>query len=103
MDRKTRKGLLLNTHLDTVSPGILENWTETNGEPFTATVKDGRIFGLGAADVKLDFLCKLYAAERFREKKLRHPIYLVGTCCEEIGMFGAKYLIKSAALNPNMC
>jgi acetylornithine deacetylase/succinyl-diaminopimelate desuccinylase-like protein len=28
------------------------------------------------------------------------PIYLVGTCGEEIGMFGAKYLIKSGALNP---
>src|SRR3954453_23046029 len=44
-DRKIRKGLLLNTHLDTVSPGITQNWTETNGDPFSATVKDGKIFG----------------------------------------------------------
>src|SRR5688572_22695929 len=29
VDRKIRKGLLLNTHLDTVSPGVLTNWTET--------------------------------------------------------------------------
>ena len=28
------------------------------------------------------------------------PIYLVGSCGEELGMFGAKYLIKSMALNP---
>src|SRR4051812_22278224 len=68
-DRKIRKGLLLNTHLDTVSPGITENWTETGGDPFSATIKDGKMFGLGSADVKLDFLCKLHAVERFRERK----------------------------------
>jgi succinyl-diaminopimelate desuccinylase len=100
VDKKTRKGLLLNTHLDTVSPGLAANWTETGNDPFSATVKDGKIFGLGSADVKLDFLCKLHAVAKFQEKGLKMPIYLVGTCGEEIGMFGAKYLIKSGALNP---
>jgi succinyl-diaminopimelate desuccinylase len=100
VDRNIRKGLLLNTHLDTVSPGRVENWTETGGDPFAATVKDGKIFGLGSADVKLDFLCKLYAVTKFRERKLKQPVYLVGTCGEEIGMFGARYLVKSMALNP---
>src|SRR3954471_4147026 len=32
VDSKTRKGLLLNTHIDTVSPGIRTHWTETNGD-----------------------------------------------------------------------
>ncbi len=100
VDRKIRKGLLLNTHLDTVSPGLFENWTETSGDPFAATIKGDKIFGLGSADVKIDFLCKLHAVARFRERKLKMPIYLVGTCGEEVGMFGAKYLIKSGALNP---
>ncbi|MFZ9594985.1 MAG: M20 family metallopeptidase [Bdellovibrionia bacterium] len=100
VDRKIRKGLLLCTHLDTVSPGVYDNWTETGKDPFSAMIKDGKIYGLGSADVKLDFLCKLNAIERFREKKLKNPIYLVGTCGEEIGMFGTKYLIKSNCLNP---
>lgn len=100
VDRKIRKGLLLSAHLDTVSPGLSEKWTETAGDPFSATIKDGKIYGLGSADVKLDFLCKLFAVDKFRERKLKNPIYLVGTCGEEIGMFGAKYLIKSLALNP---
>ena len=99
-DRKIRKGLLLNTHLDTVSPGLPGNWTETAGDPYSAAIKDGKIFGLGSADVKLDFLCKLHAVEKFRERKLKVPVYLVGTCGEEIGMFGVKYLIKSQSLNP---
>lgn len=100
VDRKIKTGLLLNTHLDTVSPGLSENWTETGGDPFGATIKDDKIYGLGTADVKLDFLCKLFAVSRFRERKIKMPIYLVGTCGEEMGMFGAKYLIKSGALNP---
>lgn len=100
VDRKIRKGLLLNTHLDTVGAGLPEYWTETGGDPFGATIKDGKIFGLGSADVKLDFLCKLHAVARFRERKLKMPVYLVGTCGEELGMFGAKFLIKSLNLNP---
>lgn len=100
VDTKTRKGLLLNTHIDTVSPGIKSHWTETNGEPYKAAIKENKIYGLGSADVKLDFLCKLKAMERYRERKLKMPIYLVGTAGEEIGMIGAKFLIKSMALNP---
>ncbi len=100
VDRKTRKGLLLQTHLDTVSPGLPENWTETGGDPFSTTIKDGKIFGLGAADAKIDFLCKAAAVEKFIERKLKQPVYLVGTCGEELGMLGTKYLIKSVALNP---
>lgn len=100
VDKKTRKGLLLTSHLDTVGPGLKEHWAETSGNPFAAVVKDGRLFGLGAADAKVDLLCKLRAIEKFREQKLRMPIYLVGSCGEEMGMFGARYLIKSMALNP---
>lgn len=97
---KIKRGLLLNTHIDTVGTGLLANWTECDGNPFHAVIKGERLYGLGSADVKLDFLCKLRAIEKFRERKLKQPIYLVGTCGEEIGMFGAKYLIQSRALNP---
>jgi succinyl-diaminopimelate desuccinylase len=83
-----------------VSAGLPENWTETGGDPFAATVKDGKIYGLGAAEAKLDFLCKLHAAAKFRERKLKMPVYLVGSCGEEAGMFGARYLIKAGTLNP---
>ncbi len=100
VDKKTRKGLLLANHLDTASPGLPENWTESGGDPFSAVIRDGKVYGLGVADAKLDLLCKLRAIEKFREKKLRQPVYIVGTCGEEHGMFGAKYLIKSLALNP---
>jgi acetylornithine deacetylase/succinyl-diaminopimelate desuccinylase-like protein len=54
------------------------------------------------ASGKLDFLCRVHAAQRFRERKLKMPIYIVGTCGGSLGMFGARYLIQSKALNPMM-
>ncbi|MEN9722313.1 MAG: Succinyl-diaminopimelate desuccinylase [Pseudomonadota bacterium] len=100
VDRKTRKGLLLLSHLDTSVPGLFPAWTECAGKPMEPHFRDGWVYGLGAAQGKLDFLCKLHAIEKYREKKLKMPIYLVGTCGEKLGMFGAKYLMKSMALNP---
>lgn len=100
VDRKTRKGLLLCSQLDTNTPGIPNAWTATEGNPFNSTVRDGKIYGLGASGGKVDFLCKLHALDRFREKKLKQPVYLVGTTGSESGMLGANYLIKSYALNP---
>jgi succinyl-diaminopimelate desuccinylase len=100
VDSKNKKGILFNTHLDTVSPGIVSYWTECQQNPFQMTLKDQDLYGLGVADVKLDFLCKLTAISKFKNARLKAPLYLVGTCGEEQGMFGAKYLIQSRVLNP---
>lgn len=82
--------ILFDTHLDTVSPGDRSFWTETGGDPFRATLKDGKIFGLGSADVKLDFLCKLKALESFVGRRFRNRFILLGTFGEEVGLIGAK-------------
>ena len=100
VDRKTRKGLLFLNHLDTVDPGLPENWEVCGKSPFSMKHHAGRVYGLGAASGKIDFLCRLYAIEKYREKKLKMPIYLAGTCGGELGMFGAKYLLKSLVVNP---
>src|SRR5438477_10107823 len=44
-------GVLLVTHLDTVPSGPRERW---QSDPWTLTERDGVLYGLGAADVKLD-------------------------------------------------
>src|SRR4051812_35067354 len=41
--------IIFQTHLDTVEPGPIGNWTETDHNPFKATVVEDKIFGLGAA------------------------------------------------------
>ena len=87
---------VFNTHLDTVPPGDLALWTECDGDPFTPVVKDGRIYGLGAADTKLDFIAKVMALTAV--PRPRREVYLVATFGEEHGMVGARELADAQIL-----
>ncbi|MBI4180175.1 M20/M25/M40 family metallo-hydrolase [bacterium] len=87
--------ILFDTHLDTVSPGDPARWTETGGDPFRATVRDGNIYGLGTADVKLDFLCKLKALEPTVGKRFCNRFILLGTFGEEVGLIGARAFLAN--------
>ena len=91
---------LLQTHLDTVDPGHFALWKKNGFNPFDATIIDGCLYGLGAADVKLDFLCKLEALKNLKTKNFLtlKPI-LVGTFGEETGMQGALKLIRKNKIN----
>lgn len=86
---------LLQTHLDTSDPGPFQAWMKNDSNPFNATIIEEAIYGLGAADAKLDFLCKAEALKSFKETVgwKRNPL-LVGTYGEEIGMQGALRLIR---------
>ena len=94
-DEPRADALLLTTHLDTVPPGDPSLWTRTGGDPFALTLHEGCLYGLGAADVKIDFLCKLAALERLREEPLQRPVLLAGTYGEETGRWGARLLVRS--------
>ncbi|WP_419599944.1 succinyl-diaminopimelate desuccinylase [Thiolapillus sp.] len=49
-------------HTDVVPPGPLEAW---DTPPFTPTLKDGNLYGRGAADMKSGIACFVTACERF--------------------------------------
>lgn len=100
VDSRTRKGLLLTNHIDTADPGAPEDWTELLGKPWSPLEKDGFLYGPGAADAKLDFLCKVAACETFKESKFREPVYLAATCGADSLLQGSRYLIQSGAVNP---
>lgn len=94
--------VIFQTHMDTVGPGPNAAWTQTDNNPFKATVKDGKIYGLGTADVKLDLLCKWKALKEFTSTQMRRPFVLVGTFAEEMGMEGAKLLMSSKQVDAKM-
>jgi len=56
-------------HTDVVPPGPLENWVSNR---FTPTVRDGHLFGRGAADMKSGLACMVTAAESFVENNPNH-------------------------------
>ena len=88
--------IVLNTHLDTVPPGAPELWTACGADPFAARVEGDRIYGLGAADTKLDFAAKVFALTATGTP--RRDVYLVGTFGEEHGLTGAKEIVEAAIL-----
>lgn len=95
--------LLLQTHLDTVDAGHFSHWTKTQSNPFNASIYNDIVYGLGTADVKLDFLCKLEAVKPYAGKKLRLPFVLVGTFGgAESAMAGAVKLIRKKKIRPVM-
>jgi acetylornithine deacetylase/succinyl-diaminopimelate desuccinylase-like protein len=44
------RSLLLNGHVDTVPPVARDRWT--NGSPWNAELRDGRLYGIGSTDMK---------------------------------------------------
>lgn len=49
-------------HSDVVPPGPLEQW---HSDPFTPSIRDGKLYGRGAADMKSAIACFLVAVETF--------------------------------------
>lgn len=96
--RRDQVHLMLQTHLDTVDPGSFALWEHTGKNPFHATIHGGKIYGLGVADTKLDFLCKLFAAKRFQGRQAKRDFAVVGTYGEEYNMNGAIRLIRHKTL-----
>ena len=82
----------LNGHLDVVPAG--EGWTV---DPFGGVVKDGRVWGRGACDMKAGIAAAVYAAEALRRAGVDLPgvLEVSGTVDEESGGFaGVAFLAE---------
>jgi succinyl-diaminopimelate desuccinylase len=49
-------------HTDVVPPGPLDQWTS---DPFTPVIRDGKVYGRGAADMKASIAAMVVACEEF--------------------------------------
>ncbi len=81
-----------NSHIDVVEAG--DGWTV---DPFEGVVRDGRVYGRGACDMKGGLAASVIAVEAFIEAFPDYPgaIEISGTVDEESGGFGGvAYLAK---------
>ena len=62
--------VVLAGHTDVVPSGPLEKW---HSDPFVPTIRDGKLFGRGAADMKTSIAAFVTAAERFVAANPDHP------------------------------
>jgi succinyl-diaminopimelate desuccinylase len=69
-------------HTDVVPPGPLEQW---QSDPFEPTLRDGRLYGRGAADMKSSIASFVVAVEQFVAERPQHggSIALLLTSDEE--------------------
>ena len=69
-------------HTDVVPPGPLDKW---HSDPFTPEIRDGNLFGRGAADMKSSIAAMVTACERFVTQNAQHQgsIALLITSDEE--------------------
>lgn len=82
--RRARPCLHINGHFDVVPAG--EGWSV---DPFGGEVRDGRIYGRGACDMKAGIAAALFAAEAVRRAGLQlgGSLEISGTVDEESGGF----------------
>jgi acetylornithine deacetylase len=81
-------GLVLAGHTDTV-PFDENRW---NSDPFRLTEANGRLYGLGTADMKSFFALIIEAIRELDLSSLQQPLIILATADEETSMSGARAL-----------
>jgi acetylornithine deacetylase len=81
------RSLILNAHIDTVTPGDLTRWTHP---PYSADIAGDRLFGRGACDMKAGLATNLVALEAIRAAgyTLRGDLIVQSVISEEDGGAG---------------
>ncbi|MBC7091923.1 MAG: M20 family metallopeptidase, partial [Nitrososphaeria archaeon] len=87
------KNFLFDGHLDTVPVGNISLWTF---DPFSGTLKDDKIYGRGAADMKGSIAAFIHALETIMDSgiKLDGNVCILLTSDEEISALGTKIFLK---------
>ena len=84
--------LVLNGHLDTFPAEVGEEWTIP---PYSGLVKEGRIYGRGAGDMKGGLAALLYCFAKISQTGFNGRLTFTGTSDEETGgEWGALWLLN---------
>jgi acetylornithine deacetylase len=83
----TSRSLILNGHVDVVSPGRRELW---DASPWSGLVKNGRIYGRGSADMKAGLSAAIFACQALQNLGFqpREDVIIQAVVGEETGGCG---------------
>lgn len=89
-----RATLMFEGHTDVVTAGNPDDWTDP---PFSAVIRNGRIYGRGANDMKAGLVCALAALKAIAQSSvtLGGDILLGALCDEEGRMIGVKHFVEN--------
>lgn len=91
-----RPGIALSAHTDVV-PVDGQAWSS---DPFRADVRDGRIYGRGATDMKGFVAAVLAHVPLFKASATATPVHICLSYDEELGCLGAPDLVAATAALP---
>jgi succinyl-diaminopimelate desuccinylase len=91
--QRPSRTLMFEGHTDVVTAGDPARWTDP---PFSATIRDGRIYGRGANDMKAGLCCAIAAIQALKraDVPLNGDIVLGAVCDEEGRMIGIKHFVE---------
>lgn len=99
-------GIVLSGHTDVV-PVAGQNW---QSPPFQAEIREGKLYGRGACDMKGFIACALSilpkAVQLAQSNQLKRPLHLALSFDEEVGCLGAPLLledIQNKGIFPQYC
>ena len=81
------RSLMLNAHMDTVGAGGMAT-------PFVPVVRDGRVYGRGAYDMKASLAAIMLVARRARDLKLRGDLIICAVADEEVASIGTSAVLE---------
>lgn len=89
-------GVVWSGHTDVV-PADEPEW---QSDPFTAEIREGKLFGRGACDMKGFAACVMAVAPQLAQATLARPVYLCFSYDEEVGCLGAPAIARHLAALP---
>jgi len=101
-EKRGRMGLMMNGHMDTISPEGRDMIS-----PYSGAIRNGRIYGLGSLDMKASLVAYIYAVKALLTAsiKLRGKLILAFVVDEETGAcspYGTQYLLDKGCV-PKAC
>ena len=87
---RDRPGFVLSGHTDVV-PVDGQEWTV---DPFEGAVRNGRVWGRGASDMKGFLACALAAVPQMVAGPLKYPLHLLFSYDEEVGCVGVRSALE---------
>jgi acetylornithine deacetylase/succinyl-diaminopimelate desuccinylase-like protein len=81
------KSLMLNAHMDTVGAGGMK-------DAFTPVVRDGRVYGRGASDMKASLAAIMLTARAAAKRKLKGDLIITAVADEEVASLGTVAVLE---------